>query len=61
LRSILLGGGLTVVGAAVYLPLLEENGVVAISSPWATAAMVENFLDGPGVAQLLEFGGGRPA
>ena len=46
------------VGAAVYLPLLEENGVVAISSPWATAAMVENVLDRPGVAQLLEFGGG---
>ena len=32
--------------------------MVAISSPWATAAMVENFLDRPGVAQLLEFGGG---
>lgn len=41
-----------------YLPLLEENGVVAISAPWATAAMVENHLDRPGVAQLLEVGGG---
>ncbi len=41
-----------------YLPLLEENGVVAISAPWATAAMVENVLDRPGVAQLLEIGGG---
>jgi len=41
-----------------YLSLLEENGVVAISAPWATAAMVENFLDRPGVAQLLEIGKG---
>jgi len=41
-----------------YLPLLEENGVVAISAPWATAAMVENHLDRPGVAQLLEIGTG---
>ena len=41
-----------------YVPLLEENGVVAISAPWATAAMVENFLDRPGVARLLEFGDG---
>ena len=41
-----------------YLPLLEENGVVAISAPWATAAMVENFLDRPGVAQLFEIGTG---
>jgi Trk K+ transport system NAD-binding subunit len=41
-----------------YLPLLEESGVVAISAPWATAAMVENFLDRPGVAQLFEIGTG---
>ena len=41
-----------------YMPLLEENGVVAISAPWATAAMVENFLDRPGVAQLFEIGTG---
>jgi Trk K+ transport system NAD-binding subunit len=41
-----------------YLPLLEENDVVAISAPWATAAMVENHLDRPGVAQLLEIGTG---
>jgi amino acid transporter/Trk K+ transport system NAD-binding subunit len=41
-----------------YLPLLEENGVVAISAPWATAAMVENYLDRPGVAQLFEIGSG---
>jgi len=41
-----------------YIPLLEENGVVAISAPWATAAMVENFLDRPGVAELFEIGTG---
>lgn len=41
-----------------YLPLLEKEGVVAISTPWATAAMVENFLDRPGVAELFEIGAG---
>ncbi len=41
-----------------YLPLLEKEGVVAISAPWATAAMVENFLDRPGVAELFEIGAG---
>jgi amino acid transporter/Trk K+ transport system NAD-binding subunit len=41
-----------------YLPLLEQEGVVAISAPWATAAMVENFLDRPGVAELFEIGAG---
>ena len=41
-----------------YVRLLEENGVVAISAPWATAAMVENYLDRPGVADLFEIEGG---
>ena len=41
-----------------YIPLLEENGIVSISSPWSTAAMVENYLDRPGVAQLFEIGRG---
>ena len=41
-----------------YLPLLEENDVVAISAPWATAAMVENYLDRPGVAELFEISSG---
>ena len=41
-----------------YLPLLQENGVVGISAPWATAAMVENYLDRPGVAELFEISGG---
>ena len=41
-----------------YIPLLEQNEVVAISAPWATAAMVENILDRPVLAQLFEFGMG---
>lgn len=41
-----------------YSDLLEENGVVAISAPWATAALVENYLDRPGVAELFEIGTG---
>jgi len=41
-----------------YIPLLEEKGIVSISAPWSTAAMVENFLDRPGVAQLFEIGTG---
>lgn len=41
-----------------YVALLEDNGVVAISAPWATAAMVENYLDRPGVAELFEIGTG---
>lgn len=41
-----------------YVSLLEENGVVAISAPWATAAIVENYLDRPGVADLFEIESG---
>ncbi len=41
-----------------YISLLEKSGIVAISSPWATAAMVENYLDRPGVADLFEIGTG---
>lgn len=39
-----------------YTTLLEQNNVVAISAPWATAALVENYLDRPDLAQLFEFG-----
>ncbi len=42
-----------------YVTLLKENGIVAISAPWATAAMVENHLDRPGVAELFEIGTGE--
>lgn len=41
-----------------YISLLEEKGIVTISVPWSTAAMVENYLDRPGVAQLFEIGHG---
>jgi amino acid transporter/Trk K+ transport system NAD-binding subunit len=41
-----------------YITLIEEKGIVPISVPWSTAAMVENYLDRPGVAQLFEIGRG---
>jgi Trk K+ transport system NAD-binding subunit len=41
-----------------YIPLIEENGIVAMSAPLATAAMVENYLDRPGVSELFEIGTG---
>ncbi len=41
-----------------HVSLLEESGVVCISAPYATAAMVENHLDRPGVADLFEIEGG---
>ena len=40
------------------MSLLEEKEIVTISVPWSTAAMVENYLDRPGVAQLFEIGRG---
>lgn len=39
-----------------YTQILEQNDVIAISAPWATANMVENILDNPVLAQLFEFG-----
>ena len=39
-----------------YVQLLEQNKVVVVNAPWATAAMVENILDNPVLAQLFEFG-----
>jgi amino acid transporter/Trk K+ transport system NAD-binding subunit len=39
-----------------YAELLEKSDVRSISAPWATAAMVENLLDRPALAQLFEFG-----
>ena len=41
-----------------YMSLLKGEGVVAISAPWATAGLVEDHLDRPSVADLLEIGGG---
>ena len=37
-----------------YVSLLEDSGIVCISAPYATAAMVENYLDRPQVADLFE-------
>ena len=39
-----------------YIQLLEQNNVVVVNAPWATATMVENILDNPVLAQLFEFG-----
>jgi amino acid transporter/K+/H+ antiporter YhaU regulatory subunit KhtT len=39
-----------------YTQLLEQNNVVVVNAPWATAVMVENILDNPVLAQLFEFG-----
>jgi amino acid transporter/K+/H+ antiporter YhaU regulatory subunit KhtT len=41
-----------------YVSLLEDSGIVCISAPYATAAMVENYLDRPQVAQLFEIESG---
>ncbi|MDH3427800.1 MAG: amino acid permease, partial [Gemmatimonadota bacterium] len=49
---------MAIVQDSEYIPLLAEHGVVAISAPWATAALVENYLDRPGVAELFEIGSG---
>jgi len=41
-----------------YISLLEESGIVCISAPYATSAMVENYLDRPIMADLFEIEGG---
>lgn len=41
-----------------YVSLLQDNGIVCISAPYATAAMVENYLDRPITADLFEIEGG---
>ncbi|MBD3418439.1 amino acid permease [Candidatus Micrarchaeota archaeon] len=41
-----------------YAPLLKDAGIECISQPYATAAMVENVLDRPGVAELFEIESG---
>lgn len=41
-----------------YVSLLEDSGIVCISAPYATAAMVENYLDRPVMADLFEIEGG---
>lgn len=41
-----------------YMALLEDAGVETISQGYATAAMVENYLDRPSVAELFEIESG---
>jgi amino acid transporter/K+/H+ antiporter YhaU regulatory subunit KhtT len=41
-----------------YVSLLEDNNIVCISAPYATAAMIENYLDRPSVADLFEIESG---
>lgn len=41
-----------------YISLLEDSGIVCISAPYATSAMVENYLDRPIMADLFEIEGG---
>ncbi len=41
-----------------YVSLLESHDIVAISAPWSTAGLVENYLDRPGVAELFEIESG---
>jgi len=41
-----------------YISLLEESGIVCISAPYATSAMVENYLDRPIMADLFQIEGG---
>jgi Trk K+ transport system NAD-binding subunit len=41
-----------------YVSLLEDNGITSLSAPYATAAMVENHLDRPQVADLFEIESG---
>ncbi len=53
-----IGKVIAIVQEPEYANLLEESGIVAISAPWATAAMVENYLDRPGIAELFEIGTG---
>lgn len=49
---------IAIVAEHEYSDLLEDAGIVVISSPWATAALVENYLDRPGVAELFEISDG---
>jgi len=49
---------IAIVRSPGHMPLLEDAGVECISQPYATAAMVENTLDRPGVAELFEIESG---
>lgn len=55
-RQLKLEKVIAIVQNSEYTQLLEQNNVVVVNAPWATAAMVENILDNPVLAQLFEFG-----
>jgi len=55
-RQLKLEKVIAIVQNSEYTQLLEQNSVVVVNAPWATAAMVENILDNPVLAQLFEFG-----
>ena len=57
-KRLKMGRVMAVVQDPEYIPLLAEQGVEAISAPWATATMVENYLDRPVVSSLFEIEGG---
>ena len=57
-RQLGMGRVMAIVHDSHLLPMLKEEGVVALSAPWETAAMVESHLDRPGVADLFEIGSG---
>ncbi|MGD8320915.1 MAG: amino acid permease, partial [Gemmatimonadota bacterium] len=57
-RRLGMGRVMAIVQDPEYVSLLEDQGILAISAPWATAAMVENYLDRPGVAELFEISSG---
>lgn len=57
-RQMGMGRVMAIVHDPHLLPLLKAEGVVALSAPWETAAMVESHLDRPGVANLFEIGAG---
>ena len=57
-RQLGMGRVIAIVHDPHLLPMLKEEGVVALSAPWETAAMVESHLDRPGVADLFEIGSG---
>lgn len=47
-----------IVRSTSFTQLLEDNGILCVSSPYATAAMIENHLERPGVAEIFEIEGG---
>ena len=57
-RRLGMGQVMAIVLDPEYIQLLAEQGIIAISAPWATAGMVENYLDRPGVAELIAIGSG---